>query len=221
MTTARNVWTIVVGGGSGRRFGRAKQYEPLGDERVIDRARRIATETCDGVVLVVPAEDVEREGGVAGGETRSASVRAGLAAVPEEATVICVHDAARPLATAALYRRVVDAVAAGADGAIPGVAVTDTIKIVDDAGVVRDTPPRHLLRAVQTPQAFRADRLRRAHRDGAEGTDDASLVEAAGGRVVIVDGEPQNFKITTPEDLELARRLVAEADDHSRSGSTA
>lgn len=215
------MWTIVVGGGSGRRFGRPKQYEPLGSERVIDRARRIAAAASDGVVVVVPADDAAREGAVAGGDSRSASVRAGLSAVPAEATIVCVHDAARPLATLDLYRRVIAAIDDGVDGAIPGVAVTDTIKVVDDDGVVRATPPRDALRAVQTPQAFRADRLRSAHRDGGEGTDDAALVEAAGGTIVVVDGEPQNFKITTPEDLELARRLVGGAGDRPRTGSSA
>ena len=107
MTRAQRVWTIVVGGGSGTRFGRPKQYERVGDERVLDRSRRIAEQASDGVVVVVPPADAAREGGVAGGATRSDSVRAGLAAVPDDATVICVHDAARPLATVELYRRVV------------------------------------------------------------------------------------------------------------------
>ena len=104
------MWAVVVGGGSGQRFGAAKQYERLGDERVIDRSRRVAESVCDGVVVVVPAADAERERGVAGGETRSASVRAGLAAVPDDADIVCVHDAARPMAGAELYRRVIDAV---------------------------------------------------------------------------------------------------------------
>ena len=202
------VWTVVVGGGSGQRFGRPKQYELLGDERVIDRSRRVAASASDGVVVVVPAEDAAREAGVAGGATRSASVRAGLAAVPPEATVICVHDAARPLADGSLFRRVVAAVEAGADGAVPGVAVGDTVKLVDDAGVVVATPPRDRLRAVQTPQAFRADVLRAAHAAGGEGTDDAELVERAGGRIVVVEGDPANRKITRPEDLDWARAVV-------------
>ncbi len=155
MAPPRKVWTIVVGGGSGSRFGRPKQYEMLGEERVIDRSRRVAASACDGVVLVVPADDAEREQGVAGGSTRSASVRAGLAEVPADADVICVHDAARPFASAALYERVVAAVADGADGAVPGVPVADTIKVVDGDRVIVDTPDRSRLVAVQTPQAFR------------------------------------------------------------------
>jgi 2-C-methyl-D-erythritol 4-phosphate cytidylyltransferase len=202
------VWTIVVGGGSGSRFGRPKQYESLGDERVIDRSRRIADVVSDGVVLVVPPSDVEREGGVAGGTTRSASVRAGLAVVPDDADVVCVHDAARPFATVELYERVIAAVAGGADAAVPAVAVADTIKIVDAAGHVVATPDRSTLVAVQTPQAFRRAALADAHAAAGDATDDAALVEAAGGRVVVVQGDADNRKITLPADLEWARRVA-------------
>jgi 2-C-methyl-D-erythritol 4-phosphate cytidylyltransferase len=221
LARSATVWTIVVGGGSGRRFGRPKQYEALDHRRVIDVSRDVAAACSDGVVLVVPAADAEREGGVSGGATRSASVRAGLAAVPDAADVICVHDAARPLASADIYRRVIDAVLDGADAAIPAIAVNDTIKTVDrsvDAtadvwGSVVDTHDRDRLVAVQTPQAFRADRLRAAHRSGSDATDDAGLVEAAGGVVVVVRGDPINRKITEPDDLAWARgRLAAEAE---------
>ena len=198
----------MVGGGSGQRYGRPKQYERLGDERVIDRSRRIAELVSDGVVLVVPAADAERESGVAGGDSRSASVRAGLLAVPADATIICVHDAARRLASEQLFRRVIEAVDSGADAAIPGVAVADTIKVVDAAGHVIDTPDRSTLVAVQTPQAFRASVLRAAHAAAGEATDDAALVEAAGGSVVVVSGEANNRKITRPEDLEWAREIA-------------
>lgn len=200
---------MIVGGGTGQRFGRPKQYEQLGAERVIDRSRRIAESVSDGVVLVVPAGDVGREGGVAGGSTRSASVRAGLAAVPADADIICVHDAARPLATQELYQRVIEAVRAGADGAVPGVSVTDTIKIVDADRSVASTPDRERLVAVQTPQAFRATMLRDAHADEAEGTDDAALVERNGGRVMVVEGDDENRKITLLDDLAWARRVVS------------
>ncbi len=220
VVTRPKVWTVVVGGGTGERFGRPKQYETIGAERVIDRSRRIAASVCDGVVLVVPAADAEREGGVAGGSTRSASVRSGLAAVPSDAEIVCVHDAARPLATEALFRRVIDAVAAGADGAIPGIAVPDTIKIVADCNgetVVVATPDRATLVAVQTPQAFRVQVLRDAHRGGTDGTDDAALVEAAGGRVVVVGGEADNRKITHPDDLAWARRRLDELEMGGRA----
>ena len=218
------VWTIVVAGGSGSRFGAPKQYERIGDERMLDRSVAVAVAASAGVVVVVPAVDVDRERAavaagsgagcvvvVAGGATRSESVRAGLAAVPTSATVVCVHDAARPFAGVDMFAAVVAAVAAGADGAIPGVPVTDTIKVVDGAGVVTATPERASLVAVQTPQAFRADMLRRAHDAGGEGTDDAALVEALGGRVVVVPGHARNRKITHPDDLAWARAEVGSA----------
>ncbi len=221
MSQAEEVWTIVVGAGSGQRFGAAKQFEPLGDRRVIDHSCAVAASASHGVVVVVPP-DVAADGGdamgnvavVAGGSSRSESVRNGLGAVPASATIICVHDAARPLAPVAVYERVVAAVAAGADAAIPAVAVTDTVKIVLD-GVVVETPDRDTLVAVQTPQAFRADVLRRAHAAGAEATDDAALVEALGGRVVAVDGDAQSRKITHPDDLVWARRHLAAASEPS------
>jgi 2-C-methyl-D-erythritol 4-phosphate cytidylyltransferase len=113
-----------------------------------------------------------------------------------------VHDAARPLATDALFAAVIGAVRDGADGAVPGLPVADTIKRVDGERVV-ETVPREELVAVQTPQAFRAGALRAAHRDRADGTDDAALVERDGGKVVVVAGDPANVKVTGPDDLEL------------------
>jgi 2-C-methyl-D-erythritol 4-phosphate cytidylyltransferase len=211
---AERIWTIVVGGGSGRRFGTPKQYETIGSERVIDRSVAVARSVSDGVVVVVPPQDAVREGAVAGGATRSDSVRAGLAAVPADATIVCVHDAARPLASAELYRRAIAAVHDGADAAIPGIPVTDTIKVVAD-GVVVSTPDRSALVAVQTPQAFRAGVLRAAHEAGGDATDDAALVEGLGGVVAVVAGEITNRKITVPDDLAWARdqlALAAEGD---------
>ena len=206
------VWTIVVAGGSGQRFGGPKQYEALGSQRVLDWSVAAARAASAGVVIVVPAADAAREGGVAGGSSRVQSVRAGLAHVPADATIVCVHDGARPFATPALYERVVAAVVAGAQGAVPGVPVPDTIKQVAADGAVAHTPPRAHLVAVQTPQAFRADVLRAAHAadddPGATATDDAALVEAIGGRVLVVPGDPVNRKITDPDDLRWARRHV-------------
>lgn len=205
----------MVGGGSGQRFGTPKQYELLGGVRVIDRSVAVAREVSDGVVVVVPREDAARERAVAGGDSRSESVRAGLDAVPPEATIVCVHDAARPLATVELYRRAIDAVRLGADAAIPGIPVSDTIKVVAD-GLVVSTPERSSLVAVQTPQAFRASTLRAAHARGGEATDDAALVEDLGGKVVVVDGEIANRKITVPDDLDWAsRRLDSEREERS------
>ena len=203
------VWTVVVGAGGGVRFGARKQYERLGDRRVLDQAVDVARAASAGVVVVVPPEDAVRERGVAGGATRSESVRAGLAEVPADATIICVHDAARPLASRALFQAVIDAVRAGADGAVPAVPVADTIKFVDAGGLVIDTPDRSRLVAVQTPQAFRADVLRRAHTDAVDGTDDAALVERMGAAVVTVPGESWNRKITDAEDLAWAQRWFA------------
>jgi len=208
------VWAIVVAGGGGQRFGGPKQFEDLHGRRVLDWSLAAARAECDGVVVVVPADRLDDESGhaparvVAGGATRSASVRAGLAAVPDDAAIVVVHDAARPLAGAELFRRTIAAVRAGADAAIPGVPVTDTVKRVDDGRVV-ETVDRSRLVAVQTPQAFRAEILRRAHAGDPEATDDAALVEALGGTVAVVDGDPHNLKLTSPDDLLVARALGA------------
>jgi 2-C-methyl-D-erythritol 4-phosphate cytidylyltransferase len=221
------VWAIVVAGGSGSRLGKAvpKQFLDLGGQSLVMRASDTAAAACDGVVIVVPAANAGVQLGlpgpflvafppeagavVAGGPTRSASVRAGLAAVPEEAGIIVIHDAARPLATAELFNRVVAAVRAGADGAVPGIPVPDTVKRIDADGRVIETLDRPALRAIQTPQAFAAAVLRRAHAGGGDATDDAALVEALGARVVVVDGDPVNLKITGPDDLARAEALLA------------
>ena len=208
MKSVTGVWTIVVAAGEGRRFGAAKQYAPLAGCRVLDWSLRAARPNSQGVVLVVPPDavvDAEPAADVVvgGGASRSASVRAGLAAVPADAEVVVVHDAVRPMATPALFASVVEAVRRGAVAAVPAVAVADTLRRRDGGTVDRTG-----LVAVQTPQAFAAAALRAAHRDGHEATDDAALVEAAGGTVTLVEGEPANRKITDPGDLALAERLV-------------
>ncbi len=200
-----SIWAIVVAAGSGSRFGGQKQFEELEGRRVVDWALVASRAVADGVVLVVPTDHVEDGAPVAdvvviGGATRSASVRAGLAAVPDDADVVVVHDAARPFAAPALFEAVVAAVRAGADAAVPGIPVADTVKRVVGSEVVA-TLDRDELVAVQTPQAFAAAALRRAHAEAAEATDDAALVEATGGRVVIVPGDPSNAKITLRTDL--------------------
>ncbi len=214
-----SVWSIVVAGGSGSRFGGdvPKQFLELAGRRVVDWSVGAAAAVSEGVVLVVPADEVAgthvvgADVVVAGGSTRSGSVRAGLAEVPGDADIVIVHDAARPAAGVGLFEAVVEAVLAGAAGAIPGVPVADTIKMVDEDGVVYETLPRDELVAVQTPQAFRADVLRQVHRGDPEATDDAALVELAGGLVMVVPGEPGNTKLTLPEDLpRLARALGAQ-----------
>lgn len=146
---------------------------------------------------------------VAGGAERSDSVRAGLAACPE-AELVLVHDAARCLTPPALFASVVAALRAGAVAVVPGLPVADTLKRVDDAGRVLDTPDRSVLRAVQTPQGFSAEVLRRAHASGGDATDDAGLVEALGEPVIVVPGDPLALKITTRFDLAVAEHLVAE-----------
>ncbi len=163
------VWAIVVAGGSGQRFGQMKQFALLAERPVVEWAVAACRPSCAGVVLVVPhgtgvevahGADVVAEGGA----TRAESVRLGLAAVPDGADVIVVHDAARPLASDALFRSVIAAVLSdGAGGAIPGVPVSDTIKVVDGTNNVTRTLDRASLVAVQTPQAFGAELLRRAH----------------------------------------------------------
>lgn len=199
---------IVVAAGSGNRFGGAKQYAPLAGRRVVDWSIDAARSVADGVVLVVapgdeeaaePAVDVV----VAGGATRSDSVRAGLAAVPAGAEVVLVHDGARPLASHALFRSVADAVIAGVDAAVPVVGLVDSITDLHGIPVDRDS-----LRAVQTPQGFLASSLRAVHATRPDATDDASLVVAGGGRLRPVHGERWNLKITEPDDLLVAEILM-------------
>ena len=212
------MWAVVVAGGSGQRFGRSelKQFALLADRPVVDWAVAACRPASSGVVLVVPPGTGTAGGAdhgadvvVEGGPTRAESVRRGLSAVPDEADVIIVHDAARPLASPALFRAVLDAVTSGgADGAVPALAVSDTIKVVDATSTVTATLDRATLVAVQTPQAFGADVLRRAHAAGTEATDDAALVEALGATVRVVPGDPRNLKITTAADLDTAEVLL-------------
>ncbi len=205
------VWAVVVAGGGGTRFGAPKQFAMLQGRPLVAWAVDAARRVVDGVVLVLPPDRTGAAYGadvvVAGGDTRAASVRAGLAVVPEEAEIVVVHDGARPLASAALFRAVVREVQAGATAAVPGLPVADTLKEVVDGAVVR-TVLRDGLVSVQTPQAFRADVLRGLHAGEPEATDDAGLVEATGATVRVVPGEPGNLKVTTPADLELVAALV-------------
>lgn len=198
---------IVVAAGTGSRFGGAKQYEVVAGQRVLDWSVAAARAVADGIVLVVPPHASQPEAAadvtVAGGATRSASVRAGLAVVPDQAGIVLVHDAARPMASPDLFRAVVAAVRAGADAVVPAVPVVDTLRSLDGLRVDREQ-----LLAVQTPQGFRAAALRAAHAGSPEASDDAALVEAAGGRLMIVDGERTNFKITERTDVLLASAIL-------------
>ena len=226
------VWVILLAAGSGNRFGAAKQFAELAGRQVVDWSLSVASAVADGVVLVLPpigtssashedgvpparnplAVTYEKDGVVVvdGGDTRSASVRAGLCAVPMSAGVVVVHDAARPLASPDLFRRVIGAVIDQShpiDGVVPALPLTDTVKrVIGDR--VLTTVDRGDLVGVQTPQAFRAGILRAAHAGDPEATDDAALLEALGATVRTVPGEPTNFKITDPTDLVVAGALV-------------
>lgn len=200
------VWAIIVAAGSGTRFGRLKQLDPLGSKRVLDWA--IDAMDCPGrSVVVVPADQVGHVGlpdqiVVAGGASRSASVREGLAALPDSATHVLVHDGARPLTPRAVVQRVTEALQ-DADGAIPVVPVTDTLRRRNGATVDRED-----LVAVQTPQGFSVTALASAHTSLPDATDDAALVAEAGGVVVHVAGDEANLKITVPADLVVAAALL-------------
>lgn len=202
------IWAVVVAGGFGTRFGRPKQLARLGDRRVIDHAIDAMAPHVTGTVVVGPSElgsaaALSVKAVVGGGDTRSASVRCGLAAVPESATHVLIHDAARPLASAALVDRVVKALVGGAEAVVPVIPVTDTLRSIDGG-----TVDRNRFVAVQTPQGFDIRRLLEAHRTDAEATDDAALVERHGVDVVHVDGEPDNLKITFGRDLAVAETLL-------------
>ena len=208
---------IVVAGGSGSRFGGLKQFAELDGTTVAARSISACRAVADSVVLVAPAGTHATHGAdlvVAGGESRASSVRAGIAAIGADVDIIVVHDAARPLASERLFFGVVAELAdERVDGAICAVEVTDTIKkvsLVDGRRRVDVTFDRSSLVAVQTPQAFRAQVLRSAHMTEDDATDDSALVEAIGGVVVVVNGEIDNLKLTSPRDLVAAERVLGD-----------
>jgi 2-C-methyl-D-erythritol 4-phosphate cytidylyltransferase len=212
----RSTWVVVVAAGDGSRFGGRKQFAEINGRPVVAICIEAARSVAAGLVLVVPPavgrEDLPAIPGgidavVTGGATRSDSVGAGLRSVPGAAEVVVVHDAARPLASPGLFKTVVNAVLEGADAAIPGLAISDTLKRVE-GDLVLSTVERDGLVTVQTPQAFRAGLLREAHSKGAAATDDAALVEALGATVRIVPGESSNLKLTSPGDLRLLESLM-------------
>ena len=202
-------WAIVVAAGAATRYGRPKQFDDLGGVRVLDRSVRACVDAGLSVVVVMASEylgeaPASAERVVAGGASRSASVRAGLAAVPAAATTVMVHDGARPLASAAVFARVRSALADGADAAVPGVAITDSIRHLLHGPIDRTD-----LVAVQTPQGFAAAALRAAHAEGPDAFDDATLISDRGGRVVVVEGDVRNIKLTVADDLAVAEALLA------------
>lgn len=227
---------VLTAAGSGTRLGHGtpKALVPLGGVPLVVRAARglVASGVVRRLVVTAPAGAVDdvraalASAGapvevVPGGATRQASVAAALARLADEpdGTVVLVHDAARPLVPAGVVRRVADAVAAGHPAVVPALPVHDTLKQVTPDGTVVATVDRAALRAVQTPQGFTLGVLRaahdaaahRAHAEETAATDDAGLVEALGRPVLVVDGDPDAMKITTPRDLALAEALVGSA----------
>ena len=218
-----SVWAVLAAAGSGERLGgdRPKAFVRLGDQPLLaeSMARLDASAWVDAIVVAAPPDWEEpaillaEELGcdkvsacVTGGPTRADSVRRGLAEVPEDAAVVLVHDAARPLLEDAVVERVVTALNEGWDGAVPALPVADTVKRVEDDRVV-ETLPRDELRIVQTPQAFLPQILRRAL-TGADWPDCAAAVEAAGGRIKAVPGDPRLLKITDAADLDRVAALL-------------
>lgn len=226
----RDVGVVIVAAGRGERFGgeTPKQYREIAGVPVLLHALRPFTSHPDVActVVVLPAVDAARPPAwladlasdalrlTAGGATRRESVAAGLAALPEQCTVVLVHDGARPFPP----RDAIDggiATARHGHGAVPALPVADTIKRADDFGRVLGTVPREGLWHAQTPQAFPRALLERAHHCGATlerpASDDAMLVELAGGTVDLIPGSSRNLKITTADDLALAERMVGPA----------
>jgi 2-C-methyl-D-erythritol 4-phosphate cytidylyltransferase len=214
-----SVWAILAAAGRGDRLGldRPKAFAKLNDRALIEEVleRLDASDWIDGIVVAAPpeweepcilaAEEVAATKvaeTVTGGETRAESVRRALAEVPDEAAVVLVHDAARPLVTDDVIERVVSGLDDGWDAAVPVLPIADTVKRVEGDAVV-ETVDRAELASAQTPQAFLADALRRALASDAEASDCAALVEATGGRVRAVAGDPRLLKITDATDLAL------------------
>jgi 2-C-methyl-D-erythritol 4-phosphate cytidylyltransferase len=220
-----SVWAVLAAAGSGERLGadRPKAFVRLGDLPLLAPSleRLDASDWVDAIVVAAPpgweepaillAEELgcsKVSSCVAGGSTRGESVRLALAEVPDDAAVVLVHDAARPLVDDSVIERVLAPLNKGWDGAVPGLPVVDTVKRVEDDRVV-ETLARDELRAVQTPQAFVADVLRQAFAgDVANASDCASLVEAGGGRIKVVPGDPRLIKITDAADLERVATLL-------------
>lgn len=234
---APRVAVIVVAAGSGTRLGAAepKAFVELDGRTILERALDGvfgATEPAQ-VVIVAPASHaaaarsiatrvagpaVEYVSVVTGGDTRQASVAAGLAALSAEVETVLVHDAARALAPSGLFDRVARAVVGSGRGVIPSLPVSDTIKRINPDATVRETVDRADLVHVQTPQGFPRAALEAAYASAAaDYTDDAALFAAAGGAVEVVDGESRAFKITTPWDLRRAETLLG-AGSHLRTG---
>src|SRR5699024_5186849 len=223
--TPSGAGVVLVAAGPGTRLGadRPKAFVELAGATLLSRALGgvLAVPAVEEGVLVGPASHRQEVGGLtgtrqgvrisagAGGAERTGAVAAGLGALSANVARVLVHDAARCLTPMPVFTRVLAALADGAKGAIPGVPVVDTIKAVDERGVITATPDRAPLRAVQTPQGFDRGVLERAHAAGTQATDDAALVEALGYDVIVVEGDHRALKITTAADLVLAEHLLA------------
>ncbi|HLY34142.1 MAG TPA: 2-C-methyl-D-erythritol 4-phosphate cytidylyltransferase [Jatrophihabitantaceae bacterium] len=215
------VAAVLVAGGSGSRLGSAvpKAFVPIAGRTLLEHAvsRFRDDPRVRDCVVVAPDGWVDQAFAasncpvVPGGSTRQLSVDAGLLALPADIDTVLVHDVARPFVPVAVIDRVLDALARGCDAAVPALPVTDTIKQVDDDANVVATVDRDRLVAVQTPQGFRLAALVAAHEAApdASASDDAMLVESMGGKVVVVRGDEDAFKITTPRDLLLAEAVAA------------
>ncbi|MGI9648518.1 MAG: IspD/TarI family cytidylyltransferase [Acidimicrobiia bacterium] len=199
-------WGIVVAGGRGDRFGGPKQFELLGGEPLWEWARRSLID--GGVHDVVIVADFD--GAAPPGDRRRDSVESGLARVPTGVDFVLVHDAARPLATPDLVRRVIARLEIGdVAGVVPATPIHDATKRVDGERVVAAVTRDDLV-TVQTPQGFAAAQLREAHqRIGGDAADDAEMVAEIGGAVVTVPGEVTNLKVTVPSDLRLVEAIHA------------
>ena len=211
---------IIPAAGSGDRLGQSipKSLVVINGKTLIQRAVESILPHVDEIIIAALKNfeleisalftDNKKIKVISGGEVRSKSVAAALSQVNENADYILVHDAARCFATQAQTMRVIGALLAGDHAVVPGIEVVDTIKVIDSNNFAESTPSRSTLRAVQTPQGFSARILHRAHQSGNDATDDAALVEALGIAVRVVPGEPNAHKITTPADLEWAKRLA-------------
>ncbi len=199
------IYGILVAAGRGERFGGPKHLVEIGGMPMWERARDALVHGGVGELVIVG--DVP--GGIEGGKRRRDSVAAGLAVLPKSASFVLVHDAARPLATSDLVRRVIDRLlSGGVDAVVPVIPVRDTLKRVGD-GWVLGTVERSGISVAQTPQGFKATVLRSAHAASDEdASDDAALVERLGGSVATVEGEASNVKITFPGDVALAEALL-------------
>jgi 2-C-methyl-D-erythritol 4-phosphate cytidylyltransferase len=204
---------VVLAAGRGNRFGGHKQFQPLGGRRLVDWAVSAAAGACDAVVLVLPPgtawDGTPVYAVVEGGATHAESARLGIAAVPAEVEIIAIGTASHPLTTRDLYGATIDAVLDGADAAISALPIADTLKrTAGDAVTILGSLDKTAIVLGVTPSAFRADLLRREIARGIEVAEEVELIERAGGRVVIVPGEPTNIHVTDPAGLLMAEALL-------------